>query len=82
MIDKRFGDLSYPIYLNHYIVVVAFHSLHLEPSAATQIASIISSIMISYLMMVVVESPLTPLRDRLRGRALFPSDEGSSAPKT
>jgi peptidoglycan/LPS O-acetylase OafA/YrhL len=68
--DRRLGDLSYPIYLNHYAVVITFFSLVPDRSAVWQLAAIAVTILVSWMLVLAVERPMLPLRNRLRGHAL------------
>ena len=69
-LDKRFGDLSYPIYLNHFVVLVAIASVQAPPSWTLMAVAIIASVLLSWAAAVVIETPLKPLRDRIRGESL------------
>ena len=69
-IDWRLGNLSYPIYLNHWTVIVAAHTLTGGRGFAVHAATVAASIALSWLLMHTVETPIRPLRDRLRGRLL------------
>jgi peptidoglycan/LPS O-acetylase OafA/YrhL len=68
--DRRLGDLSYPIYLNHYAVLIAFHSLVSNKSFLWQMVAVVTSVLVSWLLMIAVERPIAPLRNRLRGQAV------------
>ena len=68
--DRRLGDLSYPIYLNHYAVVITFFSLVPNRAAVWQVAALAVSILVSWILVQAVERPMLPLRNRLRGHAL------------
>ena len=70
-IDWRLGSLSYPIYLNHWVVIVALYTLTDEHGYTVQATAIAASIALSWLLMHVVETPMASLRDRLRGRPLW-----------
>lgn len=68
--DRWFGDLSYPLYLNHYVVVVGFATVLEAKGAQYQLAAILLSLALAYGMNVVVEVPLRRIRNSIRGRAL------------
>ncbi len=72
-LDWKLGNFSYPLYLNHFAVVVFLTSLALPVSAGLQLTAIMGSLLLSWTLMNVVETPMAPLRDRLRGRPLAPS---------
>lgn len=68
-IDRWFGDLSYPIYLNHYIVLTTLFSL----GAASWTALLIftaGSIALAWVAAAAVEIPLRHVRDAIRGQSL------------
>ncbi|ABD06252.1 Acyltransferase 3 [Rhodopseudomonas palustris HaA2] len=69
-LDQSLGDLTYPLYLNHYAVLVAAYSLFPEPNPIVQILTVAISIVASYVLQVLVEGPMSRLRDRIRGRRL------------
>ena len=56
--DRWLGDLSYPLYLNHYVIVVGFATLLEEKGAWYQMAAILLSLALAYGMKVMVEAPL------------------------
>lgn len=68
--DWRLGNLSYPIYLNHWVVIVAFHTLTTGYAFTLQLGAIAASVALSWLLMHAVERPMAPLRDYLRGQPL------------
>jgi peptidoglycan/LPS O-acetylase OafA/YrhL len=68
--DRRLGDFSYPIYLNHYVVLIVFNSLAPNRSFFWQVSALISSIAVSWALMLMVERPMVKIRNRLRGQAL------------
>jgi peptidoglycan/LPS O-acetylase OafA/YrhL len=68
-IDQALGNLSYPLYLNHYPVLVIFLSLGWVGPVA-QCAILLGAVALSAVMKTLIEAPMTPLRNRLRGMAL------------
>jgi len=70
-VDKWLGDLTYPLYLNHYIVLVAFWSLVQQRSWSIQVAAITLALLLSYAMKLAVDVPVASLRDLVRGRRLL-----------
>ncbi len=68
--DRWFGDLSYPLYLNHYAIVVGFATLLDAKGARYQLSAILLSLALAYGMNVVVEVPLRRIRNNIRGVAL------------
>jgi peptidoglycan/LPS O-acetylase OafA/YrhL len=70
-IDKWLGDLTYPLYLNHYVVLVAAWSLVEQHSWAVQIVVIGLALLLSYAMKLAVDVPVASLRDWVRGLRLL-----------
>jgi len=68
-IDRRFGDLTYPLYLNHFSVLVIAYSLNRRFSGVTLVVCA-SSIALSTLLAASIERPPTRMRDRIRGQTL------------
>lgn len=68
-IDRWFGDLSYPIYLNHYIVLTTLFSLGVTSWTALLIF-IAGSLALAWIAAVAVEIPLRHVRDAIRGHSL------------
>ncbi|MCD0416171.1 acyltransferase [Rubrivivax sp. JA1024] len=69
-VDRKIGDLTYPLYLNHYAVLVAAYSLLPSQSFWTQATAVIASLIVSIIMKRIVEQPLVAIRNRLRGTTL------------
>lgn len=71
-LDRLLGDLTYPLYLNHYAVSVAL--LSLVPAEHFGIGLFIgnfgASVLFSYVAMQCSEPLTRRLRDRIRGRRL------------
>jgi peptidoglycan/LPS O-acetylase OafA/YrhL len=70
-VDKWFGDLTYPLYLNHYIVLVAFWSLVEQRSWTIQVMAIGLALVLAYVMKLAVDVPVASLRDWVRGLRLL-----------
>lgn len=70
VLDRGLGDLSYSLYLNHYVVTIAFLSLAKTRSLAMFIACVLTCIAFSWTMNWVTEPITRRVRDRLRGVAL------------
>ena len=68
-IDQALGNLSYPLYLNHYPVLVIFMSLG-GMGPLVQGAIVLGAVALSAVMKTLIEAPMTPARNRLRGTAL------------
>ncbi|KAA2234780.1 acyltransferase family protein [Salinarimonas soli] len=69
VLDRRIGDLSFPLYLQHFAVIVAVHAA-LPASYFTVAVVFAASGVLAVIADRVVETPLRLLRDRIRGRAL------------
>ena len=68
-LDRFLGDLTYPLYLNHYAVSIAGLTL-LAPGAAAFTATLAASVLFSYVAMLVTEPFTRRVRNRIRGRAI------------
>jgi peptidoglycan/LPS O-acetylase OafA/YrhL len=69
-VDRWFGDLSYPLYLNHSTVVISFFTLFETKNVAYQLTAIALSLVLAYAMKEIVDTPLRKVRDRIRGTVL------------
>jgi peptidoglycan/LPS O-acetylase OafA/YrhL len=69
-IDIRLGELSYPLYLNQYIVLLFLSNITHRYGIFLYLTGILLSVVLAQLMHFLVEIPLKPLRDRVRGTAL------------
>src|SRR5262249_49443577 len=72
--DKRFGDITYALYLIHPIVVVVAENLLLEQrfgGLAAAFVVFVVSIALAIAIFRGVERPLMGLRNVFRGRALY-----------
>lgn len=70
--DARLAELSYPVYLIHWIVIVAYGALGLPAWAQTP-ACIAGALAAGWAIAVWVERPMDRLRHGLRGRLSKPS---------
>ncbi len=68
--DKRLGELSYPIYINHGTVIVALASVSAKPGMQVYLLCMPISILLALVMNRLVETPMRSLRDALRGAKL------------
>lgn len=68
-IDRRIGDLSFPLYLQQYVVLV-FAYAFLPASYWTVAAVIALALAVAWLSDLTVEAPIRVLRDRIRGRQI------------
>ena len=68
-IDRRIGDLSFPLYLQQYVVLV-FAYAFLPASYWTVTVVITLALAVAWLSDFTVEAPIRVLRDRIRGRPI------------
>jgi peptidoglycan/LPS O-acetylase OafA/YrhL len=66
-LDRAAGDLSYPLYLNHYAVGIAWYDRCAARGWGVFIAAMACSLVTAWVMMLLVESPMRSLRNRVRG---------------
>lgn len=67
--DKWFGDLSYPLYLNHYLIGVL--ALNLLPvTTGNFFLQLALSIPFAWIMFHAVEKPLLKIRTKIRHRVI------------
>lgn len=69
-IDKTLGDLSYPMYLLHYqIAFIIFHVFTFTQAKSAELFAISFPIilLVSWLVVIGFESPISKLRHRVRG---------------
>ncbi len=64
--DKRLGDLSYPLYLNHYVVGIVLTDVFMARGVAIYAAGVGLSVALAALMGGMVDRPLIALRARVR----------------
>jgi peptidoglycan/LPS O-acetylase OafA/YrhL len=65
-LDASLGDLSYPLYLNHF-AVLSILVIVARPSWATVAAGMVLAAAVALLAEFSTETPLRKIRDRLRG---------------
>jgi peptidoglycan/LPS O-acetylase OafA/YrhL len=75
-VDRRLGDLSFPIYLQQYTVLV-ISAAFLPVSYWTVALVFTGALAIAWVSDVLLESPLRMVRDRIRGRSLRLETNGS-----
>lgn len=64
-IDVALGNLSYPLYLNHYTIIIALYAFR-EKDQMTMVIGIVISIAVAYAAHYFVEPPLKKIRDKIR----------------
>jgi len=65
-LDHRLGDLSYPLYLNHYAVGIAAASLAPRPGWKLFALTFLAAMLLAAAAEHLVERPIRALRDRIR----------------
>lgn len=68
-LDKSLGDLSYPLYLNHAIVVLTLMAV-VGPSMLASIGGGVASIAFAMVVAALTEPHIARLRERIRGRSI------------
>jgi peptidoglycan/LPS O-acetylase OafA/YrhL len=67
--DRRLGDLTYPLYISHGIVLTLLRGLTSSRGALSYAAAILLSLALAATIHASIERPLTRLRTRIRGAA-------------
>ena len=67
-VDRTFGDLSYSLYLNHYVVGLVLTGLFAARGVAIYAVGVVISVALAAGMARAVEAPLRRVRDRVRAR--------------
>lgn len=67
-IDQMLGDLSYPLYLNHFVVLQVFNQYALQRGLQWWLIFGAASTALAVLANLIVEPRMHDLRTRLRGR--------------
>ena len=65
-LDRRLGDLSYPLYLNHYAVGIAAASLAPRSGWPLFAVTVLASVLLAAAAERLVDRPIRGLRDRVR----------------
>lgn len=77
--DAWFGDLSYPIYLCHWIVaVVITYIVNIEPSILLFLYCVPVIFLVSYLLSRMVENPIEIIRRKIAIESSDPEVSGAS----
>jgi peptidoglycan/LPS O-acetylase OafA/YrhL len=69
-IDNKLGNLSYPLYLNHFAAEIGMYSLTNERSWSILFIAIILSLVISVMAFFITEPLTTRIRNAIRGQSL------------
>jgi peptidoglycan/LPS O-acetylase OafA/YrhL len=83
-VDKFLGDLTYPIYLNQYSIIIIALSVTHTPSWIIQTATVMAVLAVGWIMKAVVEAPVASLRTAIRGAPLLtmPAIASPGLPRT
>ncbi len=68
-IDKMFGELSYPLYLNHYVIGILIANSFDNFSIATLVGGIAASLALSAAMYTGIDKPLARIRSAIRRKS-------------
>jgi peptidoglycan/LPS O-acetylase OafA/YrhL len=68
--DRRLGELSYPLYVSHGVVLSLLAGLVTRRGAILYVAAALLALMLAAALHVAVEQPLRAIRTRLRGATL------------
>jgi len=64
--DRRLGDLSYPLYLNHYVVGIFLYDTTRLRGPGIFAVGVVVSVALAWLMSRAIEAPLKGLRAQVR----------------
>jgi peptidoglycan/LPS O-acetylase OafA/YrhL len=73
--DNKLGNLSYSLYLNHYIVIVVALSIWISWTWLGFAVIDLAAITLSAFASILIEAPMKPMRDRIRGVTLATGDD-------
>lgn len=69
-VDALLGNMSYGVFLNHYLVIWSLQSLGIEVKAIWQFALLlVASLALAWISYQIIERPAIDLRHRFRARA-------------
>jgi peptidoglycan/LPS O-acetylase OafA/YrhL len=72
-IDRMLGDLTYPLYLYHEVVLIVILTVTNEYSYSILAVGFMLSFITAAILMVLLDPVVTLYRDRVRGKALRPA---------
>jgi peptidoglycan/LPS O-acetylase OafA/YrhL len=78
--DRWLGNLTYPLYLYHEVVLIVLLTFSPIYAYTTLAAGIVLSLLLAAGMMALVDPAMTRARDRVRGRALQTRPSRSAGP--
>ena len=68
--DNQIGSVTYPLYMYHLVVLVAFASWFANPSYLTFLVGMATSVALATVMTRILDPLIDRYRDRIRGRRL------------
>ena len=68
--DKKAGDLSYPLYLNHHAAILLCARLVPSRNLGVLLLALVVSLGLAWLLNLVTEPVLKTVRDRVRGQGI------------
>jgi peptidoglycan/LPS O-acetylase OafA/YrhL len=77
-IDRTLGNLTYPLYLYHEVVLIVILTVTTGYSYSTFALSFVLSFVVAAILMALVDPVVTFYRDRVRGRTLRQAEVGAS----
>lgn len=69
-VDRVLGDLTYPLYMSHYNVLVALLALHLAPTPLLFGASLLLALGVALWLHRLIDPRVDAWRERVRGRKI------------
>jgi peptidoglycan/LPS O-acetylase OafA/YrhL len=69
-LDRTLGDLTYPLYLYHEVVLIVILTVTTEYAYSTLAVGFVLSFVTAGVLMALVDPAVTAYRDRVRGRTL------------
>lgn len=67
--DQKCGELSYPLYLNHYVIGIVILNGVIAPTLDVLLVGTIASLILAAVMFTLIDRPLLTLRRAIRQKA-------------
>jgi peptidoglycan/LPS O-acetylase OafA/YrhL len=80
-IDRVLGNLTYPLYLYHEVVLIVILTVTTGYAYTTLALGVVLSVVMAAILMALVDPAVTFYRDRVRGRALLRISTGLTEPQ-
>jgi peptidoglycan/LPS O-acetylase OafA/YrhL len=81
-IDRWLGNLTYPLYLYHEVVLIVLLTFSPVYAYTTLAAGVLLSLLLAAVLMALVDPAMTRARDRVRGRALQTRTRPAAGPSS